>query len=698
MISLLEYRKELISEISIEAIETSQHATDVFIDEITDILVNDYSYINDLEKCYFSFNKGNKVFKNMHIDAGYLDLTANKVDLLIADYNQEEIININNEFIQDKCRLMLHYFENTLKGFFRDGEISDPAVQLAFKIRENLSSIYKIHLLIASTNKLSQRIKTLELEDYCFADQIFKVELDVIDIQNIYNAKLPSFSKETITIRTEDYNCHGIQCIKADIGSSDYEAYLAIVPGKFLCDIYKKYGPRLLESNVRSFLNARGAVNKGIRNTILNERDKFFTYNNGIATIAKKIKVETKNNGCYITELENFQIINGGQTTASLASADIKDKAKLDQIFVPMKMTILKEEDSEIIHYISQYANSQNKVTNADLNSNHPFYIRMEDFSRKIFAPPVNNQTYQTLWFFERARGQYEQPKMNMTKSERDKYSLINPKNQKFTKTDLGKYLNSADIEPFYVAKGAEQNLIKFQEKIEKMWQKNKNDFNELFYKELISKAILFKGIEKTISNQEWYMENKAYRAQLVTYTFSKLIYEIKKIGKELNYKIIWDKQTLPDDLYYDIKQIAKLAFNVFNDPNRSFSNIGEYTKRKECWDALANKEYFLSEKTKKLLLSKEEKNIEILSSKNEEKLNNSLLDSIQIFQLGVSFWEELIKEGIEKRILTEDDRSFLEFAIKYCKGLTSNISSAQAKKIMEIKSKIENQTIYVGE
>lgn len=695
MVSLDEFRTEFINMINISSIESSQHATDSFIDEMRETLIDDFSLVSDIENCFYEFTNGTKAYKNMQIDAGYLDLAVNSVDFLIADFNQGPLENINNEFINSKSRLMINFFENTLKGFFTEGEVSNPAVQLAFNIRSNIDSIYKLHLIIISTNVISQRVKTIDLDDFEFNGKKYKVELDVIDIQKIYNSKLPNFNKEPIEINTKDFGIKGIQCIKADIGSTDYESYLAIVPGQFLCDIYKKYGPRLLESNVRSFLNAKGAVNKGIRDTIRDERDKFFTYNNGISTIAKSIEVENIDNaGLYITKFNDFQIINGGQTTASLASADIRDHAPLDRIFVQMKLTILKEDDPEMVHYISQYANSQNKVTSADLNSNHPYYIKIEDFSRKIYAPPVNNATYQTLWFFERARGQYDQPKMSMSKSERDKYTKENPKNQKFSKTDLAKYLNSADMEPYNVSRGAEQNLVRFHEKIDKAWKANKNDFSELYYKDLISKAILFKTIEKVISAQDWYIENKAYRAQLVTYTFSKLVYEINSLKMEINYKSIWDKQIVPNYLIKDIEKIAKLAFDVFNDPNRTFSNIGEYTKRKDCWDALMAKKYELTEETRENLITKEEKKIENISAKKEQKLSNSLMDNIQIFQFKPENWKRLLEEGKSRNLLSEKECSFLEHAIKYSMGVASDMAPYQTKNIMEIKEKLENEGI----
>lgn len=695
MMTLEEFREEFINNINAEALEENQYPVETFIEYMKDILINDYSLISDLENCYFEFNNGSK--QNMHIDAAYLELAANVLDLVIADYNPGEIKNINNEFITNKSNLMLHYFDNVLKGYFDGAELSNPATQLAINIKKNLNSINKIHLIIISTNKMSKFVKTTELPNHQIYNLNLKVDLDVIGIENIYNTKLPTFKKEPIEIITKDFDCEGIQCIKADIGSNDYQAYLAIVPGKFLCDIYKKYGPRLLESNVRSFLNSRGAVNKGIRGTIINEKDKFFTYNNGISTIAKSIKTEYKEKkGLYITKFEDFQIINGGQTTASLASANIKDKASLDNIFVQMKLTILNKDDSELIHNISKYANSQNKVTAADLNSNHPFYIRIEDFSRKIYSPIINNQTYQTLWFFERARGQYDQPKMSKTKAERATYEKINPKSQKFTKTDLAKFLNASYMKPYDVSWGAEVNLTRFQVEMEKQWDKDKNVFNELFYKELIAKAILFKTIEKEISKQDWYIQNKAYRAQLVAYTFSKLVYEAQKNNNsELNYKAIWDKQFVCDYLVEEIGKISKLAFDVLYDVNRQYSNIGEYCKRKECWEILKAKPYTLSEETIESLITKEEKKQENIIAKKEQKLNDSVMVEIQIFNLGSDYWKNVLNKGIEQNILTTKDVDLLNCAIKYCEGLI-RISPAQGDYIWKIKEKISENGIVI--
>jgi hypothetical protein len=691
-----EYREDVINQIKATAIEEERYPYEVFIDFVSDIMVSDYSMFSGIEQCYFSVPTGNKAFKSMHIDAGSLELSTNTLNLMIADFDDGELVNINNSVVNAVTSSMINYFENCLKGFFVDAEQADPAVQLTVEVRKNLDSVYKLHLFIASTNQLSKRVKNIDLEDFSFKGKTFKVELDIVDIVKIFNAHLANSVKEEIVIDVTDFNIPGIQCIKADINSENYEAYLAVVPGEFLSDIYKKYGPRLLEGNVRSFLQQRGGVNKGIRGTILNEREKFFTYNNGISTTAKNIELkEIQGKGLCITSFIDFQIINGGQTTASLASASIKDSAPLNGIFVQMKLTIVKNEDAEFIRNISQFANSQNKVTAADLNSNHRFYTRIEEYSRKIYAPTANNQTYQTIWFFERSRGQYDQPKMKMTKSERATYERINPSSQKFDKTDLAKYINSDEMRPYDVAWGKEINATRFQTDMENAWEKNDPVFNESYYRDLIAKAILFRTIRRTILGLDWYKENKGYLIQLVTYTFAKLIYEVTLLNKFMNYKYLWDKQELPDFLISDIESIAKMSSGIFYDPSRPNGNIETYCKSKVCWDNLKSRSYELSDETKAFLKDKEDIQVEKVQAKKEQKFNNRLDIEIQVFTLGSDYWKRLTETGSAQKLLTPMDMKDLQDVITYCNGVKS-MQPYQFARIWAIRAKLQKAQVQV--
>ena len=295
MISVDEFRESYINEdINAQAVNTSRYPIEVFIESAVDILQNDYSLIGGMEQCYYEYSRGSK---SMRIDAAYLDLPANTLNLLYADYNSGEVKNITNTFISSKSRLLISFLENSLKDHFKSAELSDPAVQLAKNIKANFGYIGKIHLFIVSTDKLSSAVKDLSVQPFSWDGRTIDVVLDVLDIEKIYRSRMVGFQKEDIVIHCEDYGFDGIPCIKADIDSDQYDSYLAIVPGKFLSDIYKQYSSALLESNVRSFLKFNGGVNKGIRGTILNEKSRFFTYNNGISTTASAIEIGHRETG-----------------------------------------------------------------------------------------------------------------------------------------------------------------------------------------------------------------------------------------------------------------------------------------------------------------------------------------------------------------------------------------------------------------
>ena len=692
--TLEEYRESFINDINAEAINTMTHPAEIFIDYAVDILKNDYSLVSEMSHCYFLFTNGTKAYKNMHIDAAYLDLVSNTLNLLYADFNTGDIKNITNESINNKSSLLLNYFENVLKGFFVNAEASDPVVQLARSIRTNLDGIYKIHLFIASTDKLSKVVKRLELPDYVYQNKSYKVDLDVLDFENIYRTKQADFQKEEIRINCSDFGIEGIPCIKADIETDQYESYLAIVPGAFLADIYKKYDTSLLESNVRSFLKFNGAVNKGIRGTILNEKSRFFTYNNGISTTAKNVTIANAPQGLLITSFTDLQIINGGQTTATLAATNIRYNADLSGIYVQMKLTVLKENDPELIRNIATYANSQNKVKTADLNSSHPFYVRIEDYSRKTYAPKAPGELIQKLWFFERTRGQYEQPFMKMTKAKKDEYCRIRPKNMKFTLTDLAKYMNAANMQPYFVSWGGEVNSAQFHNSMVVQWEKDKSVYNELFYKELIGKKILFSYIENTISCQDWYQERRAYRPQLVAYTFSKLVYEAKAINKQINFRQIWDYQKVSDDFECDIARIAKLVFDSIYDDSRSTSNIETYCKKQECWSIVSKKPYKLTEKLVDLLVSPIDIEIDRARARKDQKFDSGIDDEISIFTKGAAYWESVLNRGSEQGVLNYMEQQLLAVVIKYCNGIIPQLTKYQLKEMANIIKKLKENMI----
>lgn len=275
-----------------------------------------------------------------------------------------------------------------------------------------------------------------------------RVDYSIYDLSRMKLIDESVNGKEPLIIDLwEDFQAEGIPVLPAS-KTNDYQAYLCNIPGELLAKMYNRYQSRLLEGNVRSFLQTKGKVNKGIRNTIINNPEMFFAYNNGIAATAEAIEISQNKEGLVITGFKSLQIVNGGQTTASLANSWENDTKlnsieQIKKIFVPMKVSVVSQKSAEeLIPNISRYANSQNKVSDADLASNHPFHRKVEELSRRLHAPAVDGVQFGKYWYYERANGQYRQETYKATETSKKKFELRNPKNQMFKKVDLAKYYN----------------------------------------------------------------------------------------------------------------------------------------------------------------------------------------------------------------------------------------------------------------
>ena len=328
-----------------------------------------------------------------------------------------------------------------------------------------------------------------------------------------------------------DGHKYEIPCLAANLSNPDYEAYVAIISGECLAKLYECYGSRLLEQNVRSFLQFSGKINKGIRDTIKKEPHMFLAFNNGLAATADHIELDEDNR--YITKISNLQIVNGGQTTASIYHTFKKDKADISKIFVQAKVSVIKriEEYSNIVSRISRYANTQNKVNDADFTANNPYLVALEKLSRCVLTPRTENSVNQTYWFFERARGQYKNLRMKegFTKVRQKAFDLKYPKNQMFTKVELAKYINAYAevyegkklvIGPHIVVKGNEKNFAKF---INNNLPSALSKINNIYYEDTIAKAILFRAMDKLYGTKKSETNIGELKQVVVPYTISLL-------------------------------------------------------------------------------------------------------------------------------------------------------------------------------
>lgn len=683
--NLEEFSNELLEDLKISSNYNLTDIHEEFVNHVVNILI-DAEEFDDFTVGYFEGigEKNRKII----MDGYYFDPYDKSCVILISDLNVSSTLETLTATEIDKLYGNMRYLiEACISGFIvsKGFEESSLGYELAKEIEDKLQEITKFRFYIITNKRLSARVKNIKKDN--ILDK--QVELNVWDIGRLYSIYTSSLGKESIEIDFAQILEKGLPCVKAT-ENDNYSSYLAVIPGDILSKLYIDYGSRLLEGNVRSFLSVKGKVNKGIRNTILNEPEMFFAYNNGIAATATKIEIEN-NNGLYIKSIKDLQIINGGQTTASIANAQLqdKDKVNLKNIFVPMKLSVVDNEKAkEMIPIISRCANSQNKVDEADFFSNHPYHIRLEEYSRKIYAPPVNGNQYQTIWFYERARGQYVQEQMKMTVAEKKKFQLKNPKNQLLKKVDVAKYLNTYECVPHIVSRGAQANMRYFAERITKAWEVNNTVFNEYYYKKVIALAIIFKSTESLVTNQQWYKEIKAYRANIVTYSIAIIFNELKKRGieKTIDFKYIWNNQKINTTLENQLLITTKETFDFINREDRLTLNVTEWCKKEACWERAQNENFTLLEDFINSLVDiNEEKNNE-KEAKKERKVINQLNAEIEVVNLGEEYWKRALEYGISNKLLTPMEEDLLRVASNFSNKVPS---TKQSNIILEIRAKL---------
>ena len=412
-----------------------------------------------------------------------------------------------------------------------------------------------------------------------------EISFSIWDIDRLYRCVSSGKMRETIEIDFEEKFGVTIPCIENNT-CNKYNVYLAIISGEHLAALYDEYRDRLLEKNVRSFLQVKGNVNKGIRDTLRDEPDMFLAYNNGISVTAESVEIVRDENGKpSIQSIRDMQIVNGGQTTASIFNAkhDKKIAADLSKVYVQMKVSVITsiEAMDEIVPRISAFANTQNKIQVADFSANDPYHRRIEELSRTIWAPAVNGAK-PLNWFYERARGQYaDMLSRETTVLRRKKYKETHPL---FTKTDLAKFGNSWDQLPYYVSEGAQKNFRRFTLRL----NDNKGiNPDERYYQNLIAKAILFRSTEKLVQQQQY----GGYRANIVTYTVAFLSY---KTGQRINLEKIWKEQKISSEMEKAIIGISAIVREIIINPPGG-ANIGEWSKKEKCWNIIKECDYAVS-------------------------------------------------------------------------------------------------------
>lgn len=507
------------------------------------------------------------------------------VDLFITIYRTGEEIPViyKKEIDQAVTRITNFFRKATYNNYEDDVAESSPIFEFAHTLgsyQELKDNLVRVNAFILTNGEYKGEIpQSTSLNGN-------KIFYRILDINYLFQVSEASHVPIEIDFDEEKAM---VPCLPASTDNEEYQAYVAIIPGTCLASLYERFGSRLLEQNVRSFLQFNGKINKGIRETIKTEPHMFFAYNNGLAATADHIELDES--GHFISRINNLQIVNGGQTTASIYYTQKKDKADISRIYVQMKISVIKKQEqfSEIVSRISKYANTQNKVNDADFTANNQALIEFEKLSRYILTPMSSDSPLQTFWFFERARGQYKtlRQKEGFTKSRQDAFDKKYPKGQVLTKTDIAKYLNAYEevyegkklvIGPYIVARGNEKNYARF---INNNLPENLKKINNVYFEDTIAKAILFKTADKRYGTKASAVHIGELKNVTVPYTIA-LLTRITD-GKLDLYKI-WKAQQLSpalSDFIFDLM----IQVNEFIIKNSVGSHYIEWAKKEECWD-----------------------------------------------------------------------------------------------------------------
>jgi hypothetical protein len=532
------------------------------------------------EVCHYSAKVGNA---NLRLSGFAISDEADQLDLFVTLYNGAETLqSITKEEAFEAAKQCMQFLKKCVEGRLASTmEESHDAYALAVTIQGSYANLDQIRIYVLTDRQAKvKNFKSQELKGKT-------VKLEVIDIERLHRHWSEGKPRDELVVNFEEISGSALPCVFVPGSTVDYDYALTVIPGEALRFIYEKYGARLLEANVRSFLSVTGKVNKGIRDTLRNNPEHFMAYNNGIVVVADDVRIDkTADGGPGILWLKGMQIVNGGQTTASIYFTKRKNpEVDLGRVRVPAKVIILRSDDAiaeeALISDISRYANSQNSVKQSDLSANKPFHTELEKLSLTTYCPDGVGR-----WFYERAAGSYKTmlEREGTTSARLRQIRETIPPSHKITKTELAKYLNAWDRKPDTVSLGAQKNFERFMDSLKVEEGQPALPLPDVAaWKAMIAKATLFKKTHALVRPMF-----PAFQANVVAYVVSLLS---ERLGDRIKLEMIWEKQDVSSVLCQQLQAWAREVNKVLHD-TASGRMISEWAKKPECWERVRSASY----------------------------------------------------------------------------------------------------------
>ena len=472
------------------------------------------------------------------------------------------------------------FVEACFSGIHESMEVASDAYSMASRIHELGRNLDRIRIFVLSDGATQlKRLDSTEINGIL-------AKFEIWDVERLFRSMQSGLPRDEIDIDFEEMFGEALPCLVLPQPPNDYAAYLAILSGEMIYRLYDEYGSRLLELNVRSFLQARGKVNRGIRDTLRDEPERFMAYNNGISiTVDGLTTVVLPDGGQAIKSARGLQVVNGGQTTASIHRAKKQDGVDISSVFVSAKIAKIGADTvDQLVPKISQYANTQNVIQMADFSANDAFHVEIERLSQAIWCPGEQGR-----WFYERARGQYQVAKARVgtTPARTRRFNEQTPPARRFTKTDLAKFLNCWSQKPDLVSRGGQKSFEIFMQQV-RIGKDMEWVPDEPYYKVVIAKAILYKAVARVVRQEQF----AAYRANIVAYVIA---YVSWRTGGKFDVDLIWQEQALSGE-FEDLLRSWSYKIDEAIRTTAEGRNVTEWCKREDCWKMIRKRTLALSE------------------------------------------------------------------------------------------------------
>lgn len=524
--------------------------------------------------------------------------------------------------------------------------------------------IAKIRVILITDGTMSDRIRTIESDIVAG----LRTTYEVWDQRRIIDAALPDRGSEDIHVDFGKWIPDGLPCLVASGEDETTRTYLAVIPAKVLAEVFDEYGSLLLESNVRTFLSARGQVNRGIQATLAQEPERFLAYNNGLTTTATEVELGSSQQGATIRSLHRWQIVNGGQTTASLAHYLRSDRSRnVDGVSIQMKLVIVSDSDSAaVVQSVAKYANSQNRISAADLFSTHEFHVRLEQISRRLKAPAQEGMQYQTGWYYERARGQWENDRAARgSTGEQAKFELEYPKSQRITKTDWAKYDYCWNQHPDLVSKGAQSVFADYANKVDTQWTKDDGKgadaYGDGYFRASIGKAVMYATLRGEVLKQDWYRSAPGYLANIVAYAIARFSLQISaQFGARYDFGRVWKHQAISRTTLEALVQIALLAQKHLTDPNRPQANVTQWAKQQACWEGFKRVNIGLADSVEDDLITAAQAHEQASDDRKQRMMDTGFEIVRRVLAVKRGTWETVYKSA-ERAPMSPTEKNLVE-------------------------------------